>query len=525
MHRITPRQPYPLFDTAATRRMEQSAASALPACTLMQRAGTAVARLAQALAPHARTVWIACGPGNNGGDGLEAALHLQRSGRRVVLTWLGTPERAPADARRAWERAQAAGLQCQPTAEGVIDMLTPADLCIDALLGIGLRAQADDEPLRTPDPRLLQCLSALQRSPAPVLAVDVPSGLDADTGQFAPGLAPEPAAPLHPQQVARHTLSLLSLKPGLFTAAGRDAAGEVWFDDLGVSPGHEPPTAWLCGPPHFAPRAHASHKGSYGDVAVIGGEGLADRGMGMVGAAVLAARAALHSGAGRVLVAPLDDGVLRWDVAQPELMFRHVNALALEELTLVCGCGGGKAIAPLLPDILARSARLVLDADALNTIATQAGLHALVVARGQHGQPTVLTPHPLEAARLLGWTTGEVQADRLGAAQQLAAQFNCVAVLKGSGTVVAAPDRVPAINPTGNARLATAGTGDVLAGMVGAHLAGGASALRAASEAVYLHGLAADTWPAQRPLTAGALARSVGACSRHPDSGSSQIDW
>ncbi|MBW8464292.1 ADP/ATP-dependent (S)-NAD(P)H-hydrate dehydratase, partial [Acidovorax sp.] len=123
---------------------------------------------------------------------------------------------------------------------------------------------------------------------------------------------------------------------------------------------------------------------------------------------------------------------------------------------------------------------------------------------------TVLTPHPLEAARLLGLTTAEVQADRLEAAQQLADQFNCVAVLKGSGTVIAAPDRVPAINPTGNARLATAGTGDVLAGMVGAHLAAGASALRAASEAVYQHGQAADAWPAGRALTASALARRVG---------------
>lgn len=515
MHRITPHQPHPLFDTAATRRLEQSAAAALPAYTLMQRAGGAVARLAQAIAPHARTVWIACGPGNNGGDGLEAAVHLQRSGRRVVLTWLGNPEHAPADARHAWERAQAAGVPCQPTAEGALETLTPADLCIDALLGIGVRARGG-EPSRTPDPRLLQCLEALEYSPAPVLAVDVPSGLDADTGQFAPGLAPEPAATLHPPRAARHTLSLLSLKPGLFTAAGRDAAGEVWFDDLGVPPGHEPPTAWLCGPPHQTRRLHASHKGSYGDVAVVGGEGLAARGLGMVGAAVLAARAALHSGAGRVLVAPLDDGALPLDCAQPELMFRHFTALALEELTVVCGCGGGQAIAPLLPDILARSARLVLDADALNAIAAQASLHALVVARGQHGLPTVLTPHPLEAARLLGWTTGEVQADRLGAAQQLAAQFNCVAVLKGSGTVVAAPDRVPAINPTGNARLATAGTGDVLAGMVAAHLAAGASALRAASETVYLHGLAADTWPAQQPLTASALARCAGACSDIP---------
>ncbi|QLA80557.1 NAD(P)H-hydrate dehydratase [Acidovorax sp. JMULE5] len=507
MHRITAHQPHPLFNTAATRRLEKTAAAALPTHTLMQRAGLAVAQLAQALAPHARTVWIACGPGNNGGDGLEAAMHLQRSGRKVVVTWLGQPDTAPADARASWQRARDAGVVWADTAPGD---LGANDLCIDALLGIGV-SSSPHSPARTPDARLQACLQALHRSPAPVLAVDLPSGLDADTGQFAAGLAPHTPPHRHPHApAARHTLSLLTLKPGLFTAAGRDAAGQVWLDDLGIDPGHEPPNAWLSGPALPALRAHASHKGSYGDVAVVGGEGLAERGMGMAGAALLAASAALHSGAGRVLVALLDNGQQQLDPQQPELMFRSFEALALEQLTVVCGCGGGQAIARVLPEVITRAARLVLDADALNTIATQAALHALVVARGQHGQPTVLTPHPLEAARLLGLTTAEVQANRLCAAQQLADQFNCVAVLKGSGTVIAAPDRVPAINPTGNARLATAGTGDVLAGMVGAHLAAGASALRAASEAVYQHGQAADDWPARQALTASALALRVG---------------
>ncbi|KQO25741.1 bifunctional ADP-dependent NAD(P)H-hydrate dehydratase/NAD(P)H-hydrate epimerase [Acidovorax sp. Leaf78] len=509
MHRIAPHQPHPLFNTAATRRIEHAAAAALPPHTLMQRAGAAVARLALALAPHARTVWIACGPGNNGGDGLEAAVHLQRSGRQVVVTWLGEPDRAPADALASWHRARDAGV-CW--ADGPPEQMTAADLCIDALLGIGVSSKPT-APSRVPDPCLLACLHALRTSPAPVLCVDLPSGLDADTGQFASGLAPAaehhlPAA--HHTAPARHTLSLLTLKPGLFTAAGRDAAGQVWLDTLGMDIGQATPSAWLSGPAQATPRAHASHKGSYGDVAVVGGEGLADRGMGMGGAALLAASAALHAGAGRVLVALLDHGHLQLDLQQPELMFRRFEALDLEQLTVVCGCGGGQAVERVLSDVIERAARLVLDADALNAIAPNAALHALVVARGQRGQPTVLTPHPLEAARLLGLSTAEVQADRLAAAHQLAAQFNCVAVLKGSGTVVAAADRAPAINPTGNARLATAGTGDVLAGMVGAHLAAGASALRAASEAVYLHGQAADAWPAGQALTASALARRLG---------------
>ena len=482
MHPITPQQAHPLFNTAATRRMEQQAAATLAPHTLMQRAGLAVARLAQALAPHARTVWLACGPGNNGGDGLEAAMHLQRAGRRVVVTWLGTPEHAPADARQSWQRALAEGVMW---ADEAPPGMTAADLCIDALLGIGISSTA---PARAPDHRLLTLLAALQHNPAPVLAVDLPSGLDADTGQFAAGLA-LPTAPASRQQPPpRHTLSLLTLKPGLFTAAGRDAAGSVWLDDLGVSQEQEPPSAWLAGPALPSPRSHASHashKGSYGDVAIVGGEGLAARGLGMTGAALLAASAALHAGAGRVLVALLDDSRMALDGAQPELMFRHFDALALEQLTVVCGCGGGEAVRAVLPAVLAKAARLVLDADALNAVASDTALRAGVVSRATRGLPTVLTPHPLEAARLLGLSTAEVQANRLHAAQSLAEQFDCVAVLKGSGTVIAAPGQPPALNPTGNARLATAGTGDVLAGMVGAHLAKGAPALRAASQVVY----------------------------------------
>ena len=503
MYLITPQQPHPLFNTAATRRLEQQAAAALPPHTLMQRAGLAVARLAQALAPHARTVWIACGPGNNGGDGLEAAMHLQRDGRRVVVTWLGTPEHAPADARQSWQRALDAGVTW---ADEAPPGMTAADLCIDAVLGIGIASTA---PARAPDRRLLAVLAALQHSPAPVLAVDLPSGLDADTGQFAAGFA-LPTGPISRQQPKpRHTLSLLTLKPGLFTAAGRDGAGNVWLDDLGVCPEPESPSAWLVGPALPAQRSHASHKGSYGDVAIVGGEGLAARGLGMTGAALLAASAALHAGAGRVLVALLDDGQMAIDMAQPELMFRRFDALALEQLTVVCGCGGGEAVRAVLPAVLARAARLVLDADALNALATDAALRAEVVSRAERGLPTVLTPHPLEAARLLGVSAVEVQADRLNAAQQLAEQFDCVTVLKGSGTVIAAPGYPPAVNPTGNARLATAGTGDVLAGMVGAHLAAGAEAQPAASQAVYQHGLAADRWPAGRQLTASALARQI----------------
>lgn len=501
MRRIRPDQAHPLHDTAATRRIEQAAAALLPQHTLMQRAGLAVARLARALAPHARTIWIACGPGNNGGDGLEAAMHLRQEGIPVVVTWLGAPESAPADALQSWQRAQEAGVQF--ASEAPAD-LGPQDLCVDALLGIGL-APGDNRP--PPQGRLLELLEQLRASAAPLLAVDLPTGLQGDTGQYAPGFAPLPRnAPPSP----RHTLSLLTLKPGLFTGTGRDAAGTVWLDDLDCDSASQPPCAWLAGPPTALTRIHASHKGSYGDVGVVGGEGLQARGLGMGGAALLAASAALHGGAGRVLVALLG-GTIDLDVRQPELMFRHVDALQLEQLTVVCGCGGGEAVRAVLPRVLAEALRLVLDADALNAIASDTTLAQALAERASRAQATVLTPHPLEAARLLGTDTASVQSHRLAAAERLAARFQCVAVLKGSGTVVAAPGQPPCINPTGNALLATAGTGDVLAGLVGAYWAAGLEPQRAAAEAVHAHGHAADAWPAGQALTASALAR----CVRH----------
>jgi hydroxyethylthiazole kinase-like uncharacterized protein yjeF len=172
----------------------------------------------------------------------------------------------------------------------------------------------------------------------------------------------------------------------------------------------------------------------------------------------------------------------------------------------VCGCGGGDAVRALLPRVLSTAASLVLDADALNAVAADPGLQRLLEARVRRGRPTVLTPHPLEAARLLGVSAAEVQADRLAAATTLGRRYGVV-VLKGSGSVIARDGAPPVVNLTGNGRLATAGTGDVLAGMVGAALAGGMSAFEAARTAVWRHGDLADRWPPDVPLTAGGLAR------------------
>lgn len=477
MQRITPDRRWPLFDVDATRATEQAAAAGLPPHALMQRAGFAVARLALALAPNASTIWIACGPGNNGGDGMEAAVHLRSWGKQVVLTWLGDETKAPADARASAQRARDAGVAfaAEPPASW--------DLAVDALLGIG-----GARPL---DGTIAQWAALMQDAGSPVLAVDIPSGLGADTGAG------------HSVK-ATHTLCLLSLKPGLFMAGGRDAAGEVWFDDLGVIPSaRQGVGAWLSGPAPAAVRPHASHKGSYGDVAVIGGA------PGMTGAALLAGSAALHAGAGRVYAALLDGGSLAVDTSQPDLMFRPWDALPLGEMAVACGCGGGDAVRSVLPHVLSVARQLVLDADALNAIASDTQLQMLLQARAKRGKSTVITPHPLEAARLLGRGAAHVQSDRLRAAEELVQRFGCTVVLKGSGTVIAAPGATPLINPTGNARLATAGTGDVLAGMIAARLAAGASGPDAAAHAVYAHGLAADRWPPGQPLTASALARFV----------------
>jgi len=227
-----------------------------------------------------------------------------------------------------------------------------------------------------------------------------------------------------------------------------------------------------------------------------------------VGAAFMAASAALHGGAGRVFVSLLDPCDMAFQPMQPELMLRALGDLPDHALTLVCGCGGGERMLAVLPALLVKSHALVLDADALNAIAQDPSLQQLVRQRGDRFR-TVLTPHPLEAARLLGTDTAQVQSDRLAAAQTLAEQFQCTVVLKGSGTITAAPHAIPIVNPTGNGRLATGGTGDVLAGMMGARLASGATAFDAASMAVWQHGHIADHWPAHRSLTAGALASAV----------------
>lgn len=473
---------WPLYSVTQTQSVEKQTQVELPHHTLMQRAGLATAQLALAITPHADDIWIACGPGNNGGDGLEAAIHLKAWGKKPYVTWLGNGG-APTDAQEAWRRAIAADVSIQTQAPKTFD------LAIDALLGIGAT--------RAPDATMSNWLDLMEQSQKPMLCVDLPTGLLADTGEW--------LGTSTPRCIHRHTLSLLTLKPGLFTASGRDAAGRVWFNDLGIKTSL-PPSAWLQHAQAMRPpNAHASHKGSWGDVSILGG---AD---GMSGAAALAGVAALHGGAGRVFVGLLDEtsrhGVL---AVNPALMARSPDDLDYTTSTVVCGCGGGHAIHQFLPKVLSTANRLVLDADALNAIATDTSLQALLIHRSARNRPTVLTPHPLEAARLLGCTTQVIQRNRLEAATNLAEKFKSIVVLKGSGSVIVKPHQPPVINGSGNAQLATAGTGDVLAGLIGAYLGQGENMFDATCQAVYAHGKVAETWSTSGPaLDAVRLAASI----------------
>jgi hydroxyethylthiazole kinase-like uncharacterized protein yjeF len=447
-------------------------------------------------------MWVAAGPGGNGGDGLHAAAELCAAGIEVEVTLATSAYPSGSEPALALARAQEAGVR--------ISHALPSGsfhLAIDALLGVGAN--------RSPEGRLLAALHALQARRAPVLAVDLPSGLAADTGTRVGAGALRADA----------TLALLTLKPGLLTGAGREHVGDLWFDDLGCQPDPAwPPMARVTSSeevaPLFQPRGHDRHKGSFGDVVVVGGA------PGMVGAARLAAMGALAAGPGRVFLSLLDAHAAASDPQFPEWLFRPQPWLPgrhpLEASTVVCGCGGGDAVSHALPALLSRAGQLVLDADALNALACDPVLRRLLQARSHAGRPSILTPHPLEAARLLGWDTARVQADRLTAAQALVSELGAVTILKGSGTVLACPGETPRVNPTGSASLSGGGTGDVLAGWLAGlwsrhhpASAGAPSAARAwragwqaAVAATWSHGRAGEL-PGEAPLRASDLAQAL----------------
>jgi hydroxyethylthiazole kinase-like uncharacterized protein yjeF len=481
----------PLYSVAQIRAIEQAAQSQVPDGTLMRRAGEAAATYALEVLGGLPTgrILVLAGPGNNGGDALEVAANLANFGASVDVVHLAGAAPSP-ETQAALARAQGSRARFVPD---------PADchgccLVVDGLFGIGLA-----RPLAGAARALVERTGGMT---CPVLALDVPSGLDADTGGV---VGPDGVAVR-----ATHTITFLGDKPGLHTGDGCDHAGRVHVNRLGAGGLHaEAAHARLSTPAQFAgwltPRRNNSHKGTYGDVAVLGGA------RGMAGAGILAARAALFGGAGRVFVAAVD-GSPGFDPLQPEIMFRDAAAFAFEGRTVVAGPGLGDSAGAmhLLSKVIDGTGPLLVDADALNLCAASPDLAARLAA---HDGEVVVTPHPLEAARLLGVTAAIVQADRLEHARELAQRLDAVVVLKGAGSIIARPDGAVAINTTGNPGLATGGTGDVLAGVIGTLLGQGWPAWEAALAGTWLHGAAADRLVAGGAgpigLTAGELPRAI----------------
>jgi hydroxyethylthiazole kinase-like uncharacterized protein yjeF len=479
----------PVLTPEEHRAVEERARGWMP--SLMERAGRATALAAQRLAKdNGGPIVVVAGPGNNGGDAWVAAAHLREGFHRVVVfDVMGTPPKAP-EARAAREEIASRGgeiVRSWPAVE--------AALVVDGLLGIGL-ARDVEAPLRG-------VIVAMNRSGAPILAIDVPSGLDAHTGVVR-GVA------VH----ATRTITFIAHKLGLHTGDGLDHCGVVELDELGAgdlalveSRGCLLTPASVRG--WIKPRRRNAHKGDFGTVAIVGGH------RGMVGAALLAGRAALHLGAGKVIVGLLSPDALAVDPLHPELMLRGVDD-AMSADVLVVGPGAGRSPSATSVSMFERTtlpaARpIVLDADALNTIAYNETLQKTLAARRA---PTILTPHPAEAGRLLGKPTAAVQADRLDAALAIAARYRSHVVLKGAGSVCAGPDERWSVNATGNAGLASGGTGDVLAGMIGALLGQGHDPDHALRLAVCLHGAAADALAAAGQGPIGLTASEVALAAR-----------
>lgn len=482
----------PLYRSADLRRIEAATADQ----PLMQRAGLAATELAVTINTGRGAILILAGPGNNGGDAFEAAHLLRERFFDVCVVFVGQVDLLPMDALDAYQRFTDADGKTQAS----IPDNRRWSLVIDGLFGIGLKREIVE-----PYASIIRQANALAaRDACPLLALDCPSGLDADTGK------------LHGATIrASHTISFIGGKAGLYTADGPDFCGEISIAALGLEAEAivKADGRTVCRQlfaQHLKPRPRNSHKGSFGHAAVIGGA------PGMVGAALLAARAALRLGSGLVHVGLLDEGAPAFDGQQPELMLSTPEKLLTREHSaLACGPGLGRSTTAhlWLEEACQYDRPVVLDADALNLVAEDEGLRSILNSRSA---ATLFTPHPAEAARLLECDVATIQANRLNAACELATRYKACVALKGCGTIIAAPSGQWFINTSGNPGLATAGSGDVLTGIVTALLAQGWPALEALLAAVHLHGCAADRLVAQGcgpvGMTAGELIDSARYC-------------
>ena len=470
-------QTFALYRAEQVRELDRRAIEdhGIPGYTLMCRAGQAAFSALKTRWPAVKHIALVCGAGNNGGDGYVLARLAQDAGLTVKVLSLKDPETLRADAATAWREAVVAGITIQPFAA---QDLADAELIIDAILGTGLQ--------RAVSGAWAQAIQAINDAPAPKLALDIPSGLHADTGAVL-GTAVKAAA----------TVTFIGIKQGLLTGSGPACCGQVLYADLdvpkaifaqmtpasqhygGADLGH-----WL------APRARDAHKGRHGHVLVIGGD------LGMGGAARLAAEAAARCGAGLVSIATRPEHASLQAAARPELMFHGIeNPAQLQPLlqrasVLAIGPGlGTRDWGRQLLDYALEHAMdkpLVLDADALNLLAASSGR-----TQPRWNEQWILTPHPGEAARLLATDTAGVQADRFAAAQTLQQRYGGVAVLKGAGSLITDGTAMNLCS-AGNPGMATGGMGDVLTGVIASLLGQGLPLFTAASLGVYLHASAGD---------------------------------
>jgi len=480
--------PGTILDITAIRLIEtDEGPQATP--PLMERAGLAAASQALSMIKdRSKPVLVLAGPGNNGGDGFVVARELEKQGWEVYVVFSSSLDKLPSDAASAYQRFIEAG----GTTESEIPD-KPWGLIVDALFGIG-----GARPIRGAYSVLVQTINKLD---VPVLSLDIPSGLEADTGTIL-GCAVK----------ATQTACFIALKPGILTLDGPDYCGKVVVHDLGLKfPHNNPDFGVTLAPSQFGdflkPRLSNSHKGSFGTTCIVGGA------PGMTGAPLLAGRAALKTGSGKVLLAMLDRATLRVDPGQPELMF--ANALRLPEADAFAvgpGLGRSSKACVIINKAIHLPLPLVLDADALNLISVHKGLQA---ALSRRVAPTILTPHPAEAARLLGVAVTKVQANRLAAARSISERYKAHIVLKGNGSVVVHPDGSWAINTSGNPGLATAGSGDTLCGIIVSLLAQGWEATQALNAGVHLHGCAADWLVANGKGPVGLAASELADAARY----------
>lgn len=464
------RLPTVIHTAAQVRALDAYAIETLgvPGYTLMTRAGAAALRVLRERWPRAKRIAIVCGAGNNAGDGYVLARLARQAGLKITVIAVFDPGTLRGDARTAWQDFCAAGGQPIAWLDSAIEQ---ADVIVDAIFGTGLSRPLDDS--------MCKHVRAINAARAPVLSLDVPSGLEADTGRVL-------GAAVH----AQCTVAFVGLKLGFYLGDGPDCTGELRFDGLDIAPldarveaaATRLTESWLS--TVLPPRSRLAHKGSNGHVLVVGG------GAGMAGAARLAGEACLRVGAGLVTVATRSDNVAAIVGGRPELIVRAVEVTSelptlLERADVVAvgpGLGQGEWAQSMFDAVLAGDKPLVVDADALN----------LLASHPRRRDNWVLTPHPGEAGRLLGCSAVEVQQDRLRAARELAARYGGIAVLKGARSIAMRAGTPPAICDRGNPGMATAGMGDVLTGVI-AGLAAQLQDLWTASQAgMLVHAMAGD---------------------------------